>query len=74
MLAQNQISYENNQKAIGKEVTVLIDEINGKEAIGRTEFDAPEVDNTVILKAKKSKVGDFVNVHIKDADDYDLFG
>lgn len=74
MIAQNQISYENNQKFIGQELEVLIDEIKGKEAVGRTQFDAPEVDNTVILPSKKHKVGDSVKVRIKNADDYDLFG
>lgn len=74
MIAQNQISYENNQKFIGRELEVLIDEIKGKEAVGRTQFDAPEVDNTVILPSKKHKVGDSVKVRIKNADDYDLFG
>jgi ribosomal protein S12 methylthiotransferase len=74
MIAQNQISYDNNQKLIGKEIEVLIDEVIGKEAIARTEFDAPEVDNTVILPAKKHKAGDLVKVKIKKAEDYDLFG
>jgi ribosomal protein S12 methylthiotransferase len=73
MIAQNQISYDNNQKLIGKEIEVLIDEVIGKEAIARTEFDAPEVDNTVILPAKKHKAGDLVKVKIKKAEDYDLF-
>lgn len=73
MIAQNQISYENNQNLIDHELEVLIDEINGKEAIGRTEYDAPEVDNTVFLPAKNLKIGDLVKVKIKKADSYDLF-
>jgi ribosomal protein S12 methylthiotransferase len=74
MIAQNQISYENNQKLIGKELEVLIDGRYGDGFIGRTEFDAPEVDNAVIINSKTYKIGEFAKIRIKDANDYDLIG
>ena len=44
--------------------------------MGRTEFDSPDVDNEVLIDATKHyvKIGDFVNIKITDASDYDLFG
>jgi ribosomal protein S12 methylthiotransferase len=44
--------------------------------VGRTEFDSPEVDNEVLVDAKKyyAKIGDFANVQIESAEDFDLYG
>jgi ribosomal protein S12 methylthiotransferase len=55
---------------------VLIDRKEGGEFFGRTEFDSPEVDNEVILDAKKNylRIGDFVNVNITQATEFDLSG
>lgn len=71
---QRDISNELNTNKIGKSYKVLIDRIEGEYFIGRTEFDSPEVDNEVVIKSpnKKLKVGEFYNVKIKSADDFDL--
>lgn len=76
MRMQVEISLENNQKMIGKTVEVLVEEQDQEGAyIGRTQHDAPEIDNSVIFTSDKEHVpGDFVMVHIYDAFDYDLTG
>ena len=77
MEKQVEISLENNKKMIGNEYIVIIDEIDDTDIsyIGRTQFDAPEIDNSVIFKSeRKLKVGDMVKVKIIDAYDYDLVG
>lgn len=74
MALQQKISLEKNQQLVGKELEVLIDERNGKNYYGRTEMDAPEVDNLVLLSGKKEfPVGSFCKVKIKRAKAYDLF-
>ena len=72
---QSQISWELNQEKIGKEFRCLIDRKEGNYFIGRTEFDSPDVDNEVLIDASKHyvKTGDFVNVKITDAADFDLY-
>ncbi len=72
---QSQISWELNQEKIGKEFKVVIDRKEGNYFVGRTEFDSPDVDNEVLIDAKEFylKTGDFANVKIIDAADYDLF-
>ena len=54
----------------------IFDKKEGEYFIGRTEFDSPEVDNEVLVKAEKDfvRVGDFANVKIISAEDYDLYG
>ncbi len=76
MALQSQISYNKNQKLVGKTMKVLIDKVEGGEFIGRTEYDSPEVDNEVRISATNEyvRIGDFVNVKITSADFYDLFG
>ncbi len=75
METQRDISFKKNQDFIGKIITVLIDQIEGSVAIGRTEYDAPEIDNEVTIhNVKDILVGGFYNVDIIDADAYDLFG
>lgn len=76
MELQQGISMELNQQKVGKIVKVLIDRKEGGEFIGRTEFDSPEVDNEVILDASKNylRMGDFVQVKITSATEFDLFG
>ncbi|MCK5814888.1 MAG: 30S ribosomal protein S12 methylthiotransferase RimO [Flavobacteriaceae bacterium] len=75
MELQSQISWELNQEKIGKEFKVVIDRKEGKHFIGRTEFDSPDVDNEVLIDASKFylKTGDFANVKIIAAEDYDLY-
>ena len=75
MELQSQISWELNQEKIGKEFKVVIDRKEGEHFIGRTEFDSPDVDNEVLIDASKFylKTGDFANVKIISAEDYDLY-
>lgn len=73
MEAQSQISFEKNKSLIGKKINIIIDNQEGNEYIGRTEYDAPEVDNSVIIKSSKQlKTGNFYTAEIIDAKEYDL--
>lgn len=76
MKLQQKISIELNKKMVGKEFKVLFDRKEGNYFIGRTQFDSPDVDNLVFVDAKKSyvRVGDFANVKITKAKEYDLIG
>lgn len=75
MEIQSQISWELNQEKIGKTFRCLIDRKEGNYFIGRTEYDSPDVDNEVLIDAKKFyvKTDEFVNVKVIDAADYDLY-
>ncbi|MBI1306247.1 MAG: 30S ribosomal protein S12 methylthiotransferase RimO [Bacteroidetes bacterium] len=72
---QQEISLELNQQRVGKEMKVLIDRWEDDYFVGRTEFDSPEVDNEVLIAAKDDylRIGDFVNVKITSAGDFDLY-
>jgi ribosomal protein S12 methylthiotransferase len=75
MELQQEISLEKNQEKIGKTFKVLVDKKEAGRYLGRTEFDSVEVDNEVIINTtKKLKPGDFVQVRITKAYDYDLEG
>jgi ribosomal protein S12 methylthiotransferase len=75
MEVQQEISYEKNQEKIGQTFKVLIDKKESGRYLGRTEFDSVEVDNEVVIAAdKKLKIGEFYNVKITKAYDYDLEG
>lgn len=75
MELQQEISYEKNQEKIGKTFKVLIDKKESGRYLGRTEFDSVEVDNEVIVHADRLlKPGDFVQVKITKAYDFDLEG
>ncbi len=76
MEVQREISKSLNTNKIGKAFKVIIDRKEGDYFIGRTEFDSPEVDNEVIINAgkKKLKIGNFYNVEITGAEDFDLIG
>jgi ribosomal protein S12 methylthiotransferase len=75
MAVQQEISYEKNQEKIGKTLKVLVDKKEAGRYLGRTEFDSVEVDNEVILSAdKKLQPGNFYQVKITKAYDYDLEG
>jgi ribosomal protein S12 methylthiotransferase len=78
MLLQEEISAKRLQAKVGKTVRVLIDEVSGKEAIGRSAADAPEIDGVVHIKrslmpGKKLVVGEFADVVITSADAHDLW-
>jgi ribosomal protein S12 methylthiotransferase len=75
MEVQQEISYEKNQEKIGKTFKVLIDKKEAGRYLGRTEFDSVEVDNEVVIhSSKKLTIGEFYNVEITKAYDYDLEG
>lgn len=73
---QQEISAELSNLKIGKTYRVIIDRKEGEYYIGRTQFDSPEVDPEVLVKAngKRLFIGRFYQVHITDADDFDLYG
>jgi ribosomal protein S12 methylthiotransferase len=72
---QAQISWELNQDKIGQTYKCVIDRKEGEHFVGRTEFDSPDVDNEVLIDASKFylKTGDFVNLKIIDATEFDLY-
>ena len=77
MLTQQSISKEINSSYVGKEIEVLVDEIQSgipKIAIGRTKGDAPEIDGKVVIKGDKAIVGKFIKVKVTEASEYDLVG
>jgi ribosomal protein S12 methylthiotransferase len=75
MEVQQEISYEKNAEKIGKIFKVLIDKKEAGRYLGRTEYDSVEVDNEVVVYSeKKLVIGDFVQVKITKAYDYDLEG
>jgi ribosomal protein S12 methylthiotransferase len=75
MDVQAQISWDLNQEKIGKIFKCVIDRKEGTHFVGRTEFDSPDVDNEVLIDATKFylKTGDFVNLKIIDATEFDLY-
>ncbi|MBH46223.1 MAG: 30S ribosomal protein S12 methylthiotransferase RimO [Flavobacteriaceae bacterium] len=76
MKIQSEISWEHNQKKTGKVFRCIIDRKQGDYFVGRTEIDSPDVDNEVLIHAKKYylKLGDFTEVKIDKATDFDLYG
>jgi len=75
MKIQSEISWEQNQKKVGKILRCVIDRKQGDHFVGRTEIDSPDVDNEVLIDAKKHylKLGDFTVVKITEATDFDLY-
>lgn len=73
---QSQISWELNQEKIGKTFRCIIDRKEGNYFVGRTEFDSPDVDNEVLIDATAHyvKIGEFTDIRIEDAGDFDLYG
>ncbi|MBK5272261.1 MAG: 30S ribosomal protein S12 methylthiotransferase RimO [Bacteroidia bacterium] len=75
MEVQQEISLELNEQKVGKTFKTLIDKKEAGRYLGRTEFDSVEVDNEVVIQAnKKLSIGEFYNVRITKAYDYDLEG
>lgn len=75
MDVQQEISLEKNQEKIGRTFKVLVDKKEAGRYLGRTEFDSVEVDNEVVINAKRKLIpGEFVQVEITKAYDYDLEG
>lgn len=75
MALQSDISWALNQEKIGKQYRVVIDRKEGEYYVGRSEFDSPDVDNEVLIAAQDGylRQGDFYNVHIIEAEDFDLY-
>jgi ribosomal protein S12 methylthiotransferase len=76
MQLQQDISFEKNKALIGKTLKVIIDRKENDFLVGRSEYDSPEVDNEVLIKAKgkTNLIGQLCNVKITSAEAYDLFG
>ncbi|WP_317898780.1 30S ribosomal protein S12 methylthiotransferase RimO [Aurantibacillus circumpalustris] len=77
MALQQDISYKLNQQKVGNIYKILVDRKEGEFFIGRTEFDSPDVDNEVLVKADNEtylRVGDFATVKIYEVSDFDLYG
>ncbi len=75
MSIQQEISAELSAAKIERRMKVIIDRVEGDYYIGRTEFDSPEVDPEVLIDANKQdlEIGQFYQVRITDADDFDLY-
>lgn len=75
MLLQQNISLKKNKAKVGKTIKIMVDGINENGYFGRSEQDAPEVDNLVYFNSNyKHNAGEFVNVKINKAEEYDLYG
>lgn len=74
MLVQQKVSLMRNKRLVGKSIKVLIDGENDEFLLGRSQHDAPEIDNEILIpKSKFYKVGEFYNFLIKDYNEYQLF-
>ncbi len=76
MAVQQDISFQLNQKKIGQAFKILVDRKESDFFVGRTEFDSPDVDNEVLVKADENtylRIGDFAEVKITEASDFDLY-
>lgn len=76
MELQSQISWEKNQEKIGQVYRCIFDRKEGNYFVGRTEFDSPDVDNTVLVSAENTyiPIGEFAQVKITSAEEFDLYG
>ncbi len=76
MEIQSQISFDLNQEKVGKVFKCIFDRKEGDYFVGRTEFDSPDVDNEVLVSAKNHyiQIGQFIDIEITEASDFDLYG
>lgn len=76
MALQSEISFELNQQKVGKVFQCIFDRKEGDHFIGRTQYDSPDVDNEVLVDAKKHyiNIGKFIDIRITEATDFDLIG
>jgi len=74
MAIQQEIAFEINRQKIGSVLQVIIDREEEDFFIGRTEFDSPEVDGEVLISGKGIVIGNFYQVKITDAEEFDLYG
>ena len=75
MAHQQTISANQLKKKVGKRLQVLVDNSTGLEGVGRTKYDAPEIDGVVHMQSRRPlRTGEFVTVKIERSDNYDLYG
>ena len=76
MEVQQRVSTRLNEAKIGNVYKTIIDRVEGDYYIGRTEFDSPDVDTEVLINVNEGKlvIGNFYNVRITDATEFDLMG
>lgn len=76
MEVQQRISANLNSEKTGKTYKTIIDKVEGDYYVGRTEFDSPDVDTEVLIHKDTAdlKIGEFYNVTINDANEFDLMG
>ena len=75
MATQQEISTKKLQAKIGQVVEVLVDEANSEQIVARSAADAPEIDGNVFIQPDRDvQAGDFIQVKVDDADEYDLYG
>ena len=76
MELQAQISWEKNQEKVGKVLKCIFDRKEGNYFVGRSEYDSPDVDNTILVDAKDAYIplGEFSNIKITSAEEFDLYG
>lgn len=76
MNIQAEISYLKNQQKVGNIYRCIFDRKEGGYFVGRTEFDSPDVDNTVLVSAENTyiSIGEFADVKITHAEEFDLYG
>ena len=75
MQLQEGISRELNEAKVGQTLKVIVDAEEQDFYVGRTEFDSPDVDNSVLIRKDKAlRIGEFYDIEITDAADYDLYG
>lgn len=77
MELQSQISWEKNQERVGNTYKCIFDRKEGNYFVGRTEFDSPDVDNTVLVDATTTHyipLGEFTTIKITSAEEFDLYG
>lgn len=73
MAVQQEVSAALNEQLIGREMRVLVDRVEGDYFVARSEYDSPDVDNEILINAEYLKIGDYCQVKITGATDYDLF-
>ena len=74
MAAQQEVSAERLAGIVGREIDVIIDEVDEEGALGRSQWDAPEIDGIVFLNGDTDlKPGDIVRARVAHADEYDLW-
>ncbi len=74
MAAQQEVSRDMLASRVGRTIDVIIDEVDDEGALGRSQWDAPEIDGSVFLNGETAlKPGDIVRARVDHADDYDLW-